>query len=171
MHHTFTDAAAAVAPTDYDLLLAQARALLEGETDPVANAANLAALCWQSLPDISWVGIYFWRADALILGPFQGKPACTRIANGAGVCGRAMQTLEVQRVDDVHAFPGHIACDSASASELVVPIVDGAVVHGVWDIDSTRSARFTEADAQGVAALMQVYCASLRQAHTRSAHG
>ncbi len=152
-------------------LLAQAQALVEGENDPVTNAANLAALCWMEMPDISWVGIYFLRDGELVLGPFQGKPACTRIAVGAGVCGTAAATRQSQLVADVHAFPGHIACDAASASELVVPVVDGDVLLGVWDIDSASTGRFAAADAGLVEAMMRIYVGSLKQTHRRPAHG
>ena len=158
-----------------DSLLAQAHALMDGENDPVTNAANLAALCWMEMLDVSWVGVYFLRPAAdgheLVLGPFQGKPACTRIALGAGVCGTAAVTRQTQRIADVHAFPGHIACDAASASELVVPIIDGDDLLGVWDIDSERKDRFTPADAQQMEQLMQLYVASLRQPRSRPAHG
>lgn len=152
-------------------LLAQARALVEGENDPVTNAANLSALCWMEMPNISWVGIYFLREGELVLGPFQGKPACTRIAVGAGVCGTAAATRQTQLVADVHAFPGHIACDAASASELVVPVMDGDVLVGVWDIDSASTDRFSAPDAALVEALMQVYVSSLKQTDRRAAHG
>ncbi len=154
-----------------DQILAQSQALVEGENDPVTNAANLAALCWMEMPDISWVGVYFLHGDELVLGPFQGKPACTRIAMGAGVCGTAAATRQTQLVADVHAFPGHIACDAASASEIVVPILDGDRLLGVWDIDSARMSRFTEDDATLVAALMRIYVDSLKQTTRRAAHG
>lgn len=154
-----------------DGLLAQAQALLDGENDAVTNAANLAALMWMEMPEISWVGIYFRKGEDLVLGPFQGKPACTRIAMGAGVCGLAATTGETQLVDDVRAFPGHIACDAASASELVVPIINGEELIGVWDIDSTRKARFTDDDAHLVESLMRIYVASLTQPLKPKPHG
>ncbi len=156
-------------------LLAQARALVDGENDPVTNAANLAALCWMEMPNVSWVGIYFLRQEAgqaeLVLGPFQGKPACTRIAIGAGVCGAAAASRQSQIVADVAAFPGHIACDAASASELVVPIRDGETLLGVWDIDSEQRDRFGDADESLIAAMMQIYVDSLKQTSRRPAHG
>ncbi len=156
-------------------LLAQARALVDGENDPVTNAANLAALCWMEMPNVSWVGIYFLRQEAgqaeLVLGPFQGKPACTRIAIGAGVCGAAAASRQSQVVADVAAFPGHIACDAASASELVVPIRDGETLLGVWDIDSEQRDRFGDADESLIAAMMQIYVDSLKQTSRRPAHG
>jgi len=159
---------------DREQLLAQARALVLGENDPVTNAANLAALCWMELPQVSWVGIYFLREEGgqpeLVLGPFQGKPACTRIAVGAGVCGAAAATRQSQIIADVHAFPGHIACDAASASELVVPILDGDTLLGVWDIDSEQVDRFGPEDERLIAAMMQVYVDSLKQTSRRPAH-
>jgi L-methionine (R)-S-oxide reductase len=131
-------------------------ALTADEPDAVANMANAAALIWQYLPDLNWAG--FYRAvgqDMLVLGPFQGKAACIRIPFGKGVCGTAAASREVQRVADVHAFPGHIACDAASASELVVPIVHDGRLLGVLDLDSPTPHRFDEADAAGCVALME----------------
>ena len=123
--------------------------LVAGEPDPIANMANAAALIWETLPDLNWAGFYRNLDGELVLGPFQGRPACIRIAFGSGVCGVAAATREVQCVEDVDAFPGHIACDSASASELVVPIVhDGALI-GVLDLDSPRRARFDQEDVAG----------------------
>ena len=124
-------------PEQYAQLLAQARALLHGERDRIANAANLCALVYQALPDLNWVGFYFYDGTELVVGPFQGLPACVRIPLDKGVCGAAARTRQTQRIEDVHAFPGHIACDSASNSELVVPLVDanGQLV-GVFDLDS-----------------------------------
>jgi GAF domain-containing protein len=146
----------------YAQLVEQARGLLAGETDRVANAANLGALVYDVLPDLNWVGIYFFDGRELVVGPFQGKPACVRIALGRGVCGTAAATRTTQRVHDVHEFPGHIACDSASNSEIVVPIVgpDGALV-GVWDVDSPRVGRFDADDQAGMEALVRVYVESL----------
>lgn len=134
----------------YPLLAAQAAALTEGETDAIANMANLSALLWQALPDINWVGFYRRMGEELVLGPFQGKPACLRIPLGKGVCGAAASG-EPQVVPDVHAFPGHIACDSASRSELVIPLCtpDGTVA-GVLDLDSPLLGRFTEEDLEGL---------------------
>jgi GAF domain-containing protein len=123
--------------------------LVEGEPDPVANMANAAALIWETLPDINWAGFYRNFGGELVLGPFQGRPACIRIAFGDGVCGAAAASMEVQRVDDVHAFPGHIACDAASVSELVVPIVRGGELVAVLDLDSPTPARFDAEDEAG----------------------
>lgn len=128
-------------------------ALTADEPDAVANMANAAALMWQYLPDLNWAGFYRVVGGELVLGPFQGKPACIRIAMGAGVCGTAAATLATQLVDDVHAFPGHIACDADSRSELVVPIVRDGVLLGVLDLDSPLPARFDAVDAAGVEAL------------------
>ena len=129
-------------------------ALTDGEHDAVANMANAAALIWQYLPDLNWAGFYRLLDDTLVVGPFLGKPACIRIAIGDGVCGVAAQTRTTQLVEDVHAFPGHIACDAASRSELVVPIVHDGRLIGVLDLDSPSAARFDSADAAGCEALM-----------------
>lgn len=138
-------------PVDYDLLAQQLVALAEGETSRVAVLANASALLMQTLPDVSWVGFYLTEGDdQLVLGPFQGKVACMRIAWGKGVCGTAAQLDRTQLVPDVHAFPGHIACDSASQSEVVVPIHEAGSVAGVLDLDSTSLARFDQADADGL---------------------
>src|ERR1700757_3112205 len=141
----------------YAELAEQARGLLHGERDRIANAANFAALVYQALPNLNWAGFYFFDGTELVVGPFQGKPACVRIAIGKGVCGTAAQTRVTQAVRDVHEFPGHIACDSASQSEIVVPLVaaDGALI-GVWDVDSPLVARFDEEDAKGMEALCAV---------------
>ncbi len=133
---------------DPEVLLAQARGLLAGERDPWANAANLAALIWLSVPRLNWCGFYFQRGGSLVLGPFQGRPACVRIAPGRGVCGAAAASRRTLIVPDVHAFPGHIACDAASNSELVVPLVDGSRLIGVLDLDSPEFARFQPEDAR-----------------------
>jgi L-methionine (R)-S-oxide reductase len=130
-------------------LVEAADGLTEGESDSVANMANVAALLWESLPDLNWAGFYRNVDGELVLGPFQGRPACIRIPFGKGVCGAAAATLEVQRIDDVNAFPGHIACDAASASELVVPLVHDGLLIGVIDLDSPLPGRFDEADAAG----------------------
>jgi L-methionine (R)-S-oxide reductase len=127
--------------------------LTAGEPDPIANMANAAALIWETLPDLNWAGFYRNVGGELVLGPFQGRPACIRISFGKGVCGAAAETLEVQRVEDVHAFPGHIACDAASASELVVPIVRDGKLIAVLDLDSPTPARFTQEDEAGCVAL------------------
>lgn len=146
----------------YKELVAQARALLDGEPDRIANAANLSALAYQALPDLNWVGFYFFDGTELVLGPFQGKPACVRIPLNRGVCGAAASQRETQLVPDVHAFPGHIACDAASRSEIVVPLVHEGKLVGVWDVDSPVPDRFDEDDRQGMQALCAVFLASLR---------
>lgn len=139
---------------DYQRLTKQAVALLESETDLVANLANLSALLNMELSDLNWVGFYLLQNDELVLGPFQGKPACVRIPVGRGVCGTAVATNTVQRVDDVHAFVGHIVCDAASNSELVIPFTICEQLAGVLDIDSPTIARFSEIDQQGLVFLM-----------------
>jgi len=131
-------------------------ALTADEPDAIANMANAAALLWQYLPDLNWAGFYRLVGDELVLGPFQGKPACIRIAIGAGVCGAAAASRETQLVEDVHAFPGHIACDAASRSELVVPILHEGRLLGVLDLDSPSAARFDAGDAAGCVALMRL---------------
>jgi GAF domain-containing protein len=141
-------------------LIQQARALLEGERDFTANAANLAALLFHSLPDLNWAGFYWLKGGELVLGPFQGKPACVRIALGKGVCGTAAQERRTLIVPDVHAFPGHIACDSASNSEVVVPILAAERVIGVLDLDSPLLRRFDAADARALEQLVQVFLSS-----------
>jgi GAF domain-containing protein len=148
----------------YAELAAQARALLQGERDRTANAANLAALVYHALPGLNWCGFYFWDGRELVVGPFQGKPACVRIAPGKGVCGTAAATRTTQVVADVDAFPGHIPCDSASRSEIVVPMSgpDGTLI-GVWDVDSPELARFDHDDRVGMEALVQVYLEALRE--------
>jgi GAF domain-containing protein len=147
--------------TDYTLLDSQARALLRDEPDALANAANFVALLYNALDDVNWLGIYVLRGNELVLGPFQGQPACVHIPVGSGVCGTAAATLETQRVADVHAFPGHIACDAASRSEIVVPlVVDGSLV-GVLDIDSPSLDRFSEDDQAGIERLCVTYCGLL----------
>src|SRR5579885_549520 len=133
----------------YQDLRAQLAALMEGETDPFANAANMAALIWHGLPDLNWAGFYFRRGAELVLGPFQGKPACLRIPIGEGVCGAAAARRASVRVADVHDFPGHIACDPVSRSELVVPLIEDGEVRGVLDLDSPLPARFDETDQRG----------------------
>ncbi|HZA93434.1 MAG TPA: GAF domain-containing protein, partial [Gemmatimonadales bacterium] len=133
----------------YASLAQQLTGLLEGERDMIANAANMSALIFQFLPDLNWAGFYFMRGGELVLGPFQGKMACVRIAVGRGVCGTAAGRREAIVVPDVHAFPGHIACDSASRSELVVPLISGGRVIGVLDLDSPSANRFDEEDREG----------------------
>src|SRR6266851_4452552 len=141
----------------YSELLEQARALLEGERDPIANAANLASLIFHTLPDLNWVGFYRMSGGELVLGPFHGKPACVRIGLGKGVCGTAARDRRTLIVPNVDEFPGHIACDSASRSEIVVPVVHGGKVHGVLDLDSPKLERFDEADARGLEAIVAAY--------------
>jgi GAF domain-containing protein len=145
-------------PEQYAQLLEQARALLHGERDRIANAANLSALVYHALPDLNWVGFYFFDGTELVVGPFQGLPACVRIPLDKGVCGAAARTRRTQRIEDVHAFPGHIACDSASNSELVVPLVaaDGSLL-GVFDLDSPRHARFDANDQAGLEAIANAF--------------
>ena len=141
----------------YDELARQTRGLLDGERDLIANAANVAALIWELVPDLNWAGFYFMKGDGLVLGPFQGKPACVRIAVGKGVCGAAVERRASVLVADVHAFPGHIACDSASNSELVVPLIKNGVVHGVLDLDSPLLARFDEDDRAALERLVSFF--------------
>lgn len=134
----------------YNELVNAANALTEGERDGIANMANIAALLWQYLPDLNWAGFYRMVGDELVLGPFQGKAACIRIPLDKGVCGAAARTASSQRVDDVHAFPGHIACDADSRSELVVPVIREGIVIAVIDLDSPRPSRFDTDDQNGV---------------------
>ena len=145
---------AADKPALYAELAQQVRGLLHGETNLVANAANFAALVWHALPDINWCGFYFSDGDGLVVGPFQGKPACVRIAPGRGVCGTAAMSRQTQVVADVNAFSDHIACDVATRSEIVVPLIrtDGTLL-GVWDVDSPHVARFDDEDRAGMEAL------------------
>ncbi|MEF0939653.1 GAF domain-containing protein [Rhizobium sp. BR 362] len=148
-------------PEFYRELAAQLQALLDGETDPIANAANTSALIYQMLPDLNWAGFYFLQSDdELVLGPFQGKPACVRIAVGRGVCGTAVEEEQSILVEDVHAFPGHIACDAASRSELVVPLFRDGHVFGVIDLDSPLAGRFDTDDQAGIEALAAIYAAA-----------
>ena len=144
---------AADKPALYRELTQALEALVAGEPDPIANMANAAALIWESLPDLNWAGFYRNVNGELVLGPFQGRPACIRIPFGKGVCGTAAATRQVLRVDDVNAFPSHIACDSASASELVVPIIRNGELIAVLDLDSPGKARFDEEDEVGCVAL------------------
>ncbi|MGG0460339.1 GAF domain-containing protein [Priestia aryabhattai] len=133
---------------DYELVIKQLRALLEGESNTIANLANASALLNQFLNEVNWVGFYLMEDGELVLGPFQGLPACVRIPLGKGVCGTAAQNQKIERIEDVHAFPGHIACDAASQSEIVVPIVKDGQLLGVLDIDSPIKNRFDEIDQQ-----------------------
>ena len=152
--YTFDIAAGEDKAALYHDLLGALGALTEGESDAVANMANAAALIWEYLPDLNWAGFYRVVGDELVLGPFQGKAACIRIAFGKGVCGTAAAMRATQLVPDVHAFPGHIACDAASESELVVPIVHDGRLIGVLDLDSPNKGRFDAEDAKGCEALM-----------------
>ncbi len=145
----------------YQALREQLASLLLRERDPIANAANTAALLYHALPEVNWAGFYFLRGEELVLGPFQGQPACVRIALGQGVCGTAAQSGQTQLVPDVHLFPGHIACDAASRSELVVPLKKGDALLGVLDLDSPRAGRFEEADRAGCESLAQIFLASV----------
>jgi L-methionine (R)-S-oxide reductase len=143
----------------YGELAQQLGALLEGERDAIANAANTASLIFTTLPDLNWAGFYFLRGDTLVLGPFQGRPACVRIAVGRGVCGAAVERRQTVRVEDVDAFPDHIACDAASRAELVVPLIrDGAVI-GVLDLDSPVPGRFDMVDQAGLERIAAIFMA------------
>ncbi|HBS62053.1 MULTISPECIES: GAF domain-containing protein [Stenotrophomonas] len=148
-------------PEQYGQLLAQARALVHGERDRIANAANLSALVYHALPHLNWVGFYFYDGTELVVGPFQGLPACVRIPLDKGVCGAAASQRRTQRIEDVDAFPGHIACDSASRSELVVPLVKGDTLIGVFDLDSPSLARFDAEDQAGLEAIAAVFVEAL----------
>ena len=149
-------------PDQYAQLLQQARALLHDECDRIANAANLSALVYHALPGLNWVGFYFFDGDELVVGPFQGLPACVRIPLSKGVCGAAARLRQTQRIEDVNTFPGHIACDSASRSELVVPLYQGDTLLGVFDLDSPLPARFDADDQAGLEAIAQTYLDALQ---------
>ena len=143
---------------DYDLLAAQAASLLAGESNFIANAANFAAFIYHEIPELNWAGFYFTEPSGdLILGPFNGRPACTRLPKGRGVCGAAVTSGRTLVVDDVHAFTDHIACDSASVSEIVVPLRAQSAIVGVFDMDSPRAARFNDGDRAGIERLVQVF--------------
>jgi len=148
-------------PEQYGQLLAQARALVHGERDRIANAANLSALVYHALPHLNWVGFYLFDGKELVVGPFQGLPACVRIPLDKGVCGAAASQRVTQRIEDVDAFPGHIACDSASRSELVVPLVHNGDLVGVFDLDSPSLARFDAEDQAGLEAIAAVFVEAL----------
>jgi GAF domain-containing protein len=152
---------------DYELLRAQLRALLAGETDALAATSNFVALLFTALDDVNWLGVYVLRAEELVLGPFQGKPACVHIPVGNGVCGIAASTGRTQRVANVHEFPGHIVCDADSRSELVVPLKVDAELIGVLDIDSPSLARFSESDQQGIEQLCAAFCELLPRGNER----
>jgi L-methionine (R)-S-oxide reductase len=143
----------------YANLQTQLRSLLEGERDFIANAANFAALLFHSLPDLNWAGFYLLKDGELVLGPFQGKPACVRIVIGKGVCGTAAEQRQTILVEDVHEFPGHIACDSDSNSEIVVPLMSGQTLIGVLDLDSPTFGRFDDDDAEGLNDLVEILVA------------
>jgi GAF domain-containing protein len=153
-------------PELYRDLATQLAALLAGEADLVANAANMAGLIYHGLPDLNWAGFYFRCGEELVLGPFQGRPACVRIQLGSGVCGTAAARAETVLVADVHDFPGHIACDPASRSELVVPLIEAGQVSGVLDLDSPVPARFDAADQEGCERLVAFFVDHQRR-HSR----
>jgi GAF domain-containing protein len=158
---TFTaERPAGTKPEIYRELLRQAQGLFEGERDPIANAANLAALIGFALPDLNWSGFYFLKTGELVLGPFQGKPACVRIVLGKGVCGTAAAKRETVVVPDVHTFPGHIACDAASRSEIVVPLLKDGTLLGVLDLDAPIPNRFDDEDRKGLEALAALWVAA-----------
>jgi len=143
---------------DYALLNSQLHALIEGEPDALAATSNFVALLYNAMHDVNWLGVYVLRGNELVLGPFQGNPACVRIALGDGVCGTAAASRLTQRIDDVNSFPGHIVCDANSRSELVVPLIVGDDLIGVLDIDSPSLARFSESDRRGVEELCKTFC-------------
>ena len=156
----------------YDELAQQLEGLLSGERDAIANAANTAALLFTTLPDLNWAGFYFLKSpDELVLGPFQGKPACVRIAVGRGVCGAAVEQRRTMLVEDVHAFADHIACDAASRSELVVPLIRDGRVLGVIDLDSPHVARFDRDDQRGIEAVAQIYLGPATTSACHDPHG
>jgi L-methionine (R)-S-oxide reductase len=161
MNHTNQTYDFSDAPAAYDELARNLAALLSGERDLIANAANTAALVYDALPDLNWAGFYLYKSGELVLGPFQGKPACVRIALGKGVCGTAASRRETVLVEDVHSFPGHIACDSASNSEIVIPLIRDGELLGVLDLDSPRHARFGADDARGLERLASIFIGSL----------
>ena len=147
-------------PADYASLAQELEGLLNGEHDLIANSANATSLIYHALPDLNWCGVYLLRGKELIVGPFQGKPACVRIAVGQGVCGTAVARRQSVLVEDVHAFPGHIACDAASRSELVVPLVRDGDILGVIDLDSPCAARFDADDCAGIESVARLYVAA-----------
>ncbi|NDW20071.1 GAF domain-containing protein [Alteromonas hispanica] len=141
---------------DYSQLISQAKSLVSGEHDLIANMANLSALLFNGLENVNWAGFYLYKEGELVLGPFQGQPACIRIPMGRGVCGTSASTQTVQRIDDVHAFDGHIACDAASNSEIVVPLIVNENLIGVLDIDSPNHGRFSQEDENGLVEIAQI---------------
>jgi GAF domain-containing protein len=154
--HSKTDVCGQSGPVDYGVLGRELTGLLHGERDWLANLANTAALLHLRLPDLNWAGFYLWRDGDLVLGPFQGRPACVRIARGRGVCGSAAARRETLVVPDVHQFPGHIACDPASASEIVIPMETGGRQIGVLDLDSPRVGRFDDRDRPGLESVVRI---------------
>lgn len=150
----------------YANLKSQLRALLEGEDDFIANSANCAALLYHSLPELNWAGFYFLKEGELVLGPFQGSPACVRIAMGKGVCGTAAELKQTVVVENVHEFPGHIVCDSASNSEIVVPFLKDGRLIGVLDLDSPSLARFDDEDAQGLNELAEIFIQAVKSSNS-----
>ena len=159
------------AEVDFHLLDRQLAALIADEADPLANTANFVGLLYEGIPDINWLGVYVLRGQDLVLGPFQGKPACVRLPLGKGVCGTAASRLETLRVADVHEFPGHIACDPASRSEIVLPLLLRDVLVGVLDIDSPYPNRFSERDQQGIQMLCGTFTSELARKASRPADG
>lgn len=155
--HTLTATEGMSRAETYAELAAQLRALVEGEEDFIANAANFSSLLFHTLPGLNWAGLYLLKGSELVLGPFQGRPACVRIALGSGVCGTAAAERRTVLVPNVHEFPGHIACDSASNSEVVVPLVKGGELLGVLDLDSPSFGRFDEEDARGLEELVRIF--------------
>jgi len=147
---------------DYALLAGELAGLLTGESDLIANAANTSALLFDALPDVNWAGFYFLKGGELVVGPFQGKPACVRIAIGKGVCGTAIQRRQTIVVADVHDFPGHIACDAASLSEIVIPLIAKQGAFGVLDIDSPARGRFDKDDQRGLERIAEIFVANTR---------
>jgi L-methionine (R)-S-oxide reductase len=156
--------------TDFSLLDRQLVALLADEADPLANTANFVALLYDGIPEINWLGVYVLREQDLVLGPFQGKPACVRLPMGQGVCGTAASRLQTLRVADVHEFPGHIACDPVSRSEIVVPLLLRGALAGVLDIDSPRPDRFSERDQQGIEMLCGTFTAEMSKKEVSANH-
>src|SRR5262245_50269236 len=148
-------------PADYEALAGELKGLLTGERDLIANCANATSLIFHALPDLNWCGVYLYKGGELVVGPFQGKPACVRIALGKGVCGTSAAERRTVVVPDVHAFPGHIACDAASRSEIVIPLIARGELLGVLDLDSPKLARFDDADRRGLERLAAVLIESL----------
>jgi L-methionine (R)-S-oxide reductase len=146
---------------DYELLSKQLVALMSAESDALANSANFTGLLYNAISDINWLGIYVLRGDELVLGPFQGKPACVRLPLGRGVCGNAAKNQKTLRIEDVHEFDGHIACDSASRSEIVVPLISSGTLLGVLDVDSPGIGRFSEVDQSGIEKLCTTFVEQL----------